>query len=132
MTSPRPSHDDDQVYRISAANKSLSDDIDVRTRRYLISMGIRTLCFIGAVISFLVFKQPAVGWVLLAGALILPYIAVVVANAGTAPSRPLPTATLGQGATGLTAGPATNPTAAPPTDTSTDASPGASPGTDSA
>lgn len=92
------------VYRISAAGRSLSDDIDTRMRRYLISMAVRTLSFIGCVVAFVVFDQPIIGWILFAAALILPYIAVVVANAGREPGRPLPSATLLNGSTELTSG----------------------------
>lgn len=45
-------------------------------RKYLFSMGLRTLCFFLAV----VFTGPA-RWVCVVLAVILPYIAVVVANA---------------------------------------------------
>jgi Flp pilus assembly protein TadB len=73
---------DQQVYRISGAPRSLSDDVDGRTRRYLISMGLRTLCFVGAVVLWVVLNQVVLAWILLAGAVLLPYLAVVVANAG--------------------------------------------------
>jgi hypothetical protein len=67
--------------RITTANRSHHADIAIRQRRYLISMGIRTACFVLAVLSighwFL--------WVFLVGALVLPYVAVVLANAGAAP-----------------------------------------------
>ena len=52
-----------------------------RTRRYLISMGIRTACVILMMVSI----GHWFAWVFLAGAAILPYIAVVMANAGAAP-----------------------------------------------
>ena len=63
--------------RITTAASSHHADIAARQKRYVISMSIRTLCFIGAV---------AVGpgwlrWVLVAAALLLPYVAVVMANA---------------------------------------------------
>lgn len=45
-------------------------------RKYLFSMGIRTLCFLLAV----VFSGP-VRWIFIVFAVILPYVAVVVANA---------------------------------------------------
>lgn len=109
MKAPRSRNDaagssPEPVYRISAAGRSLSDDIDTRTRRYLISMGIRTLSFIGCVVAFVVFDQPIIGWILFVAALILPYIAVVVANAGREPGRPLPSATLMDGSTELGSG----------------------------
>ena len=68
--------------RITTATTSRADDIDARQKRYLLSMGIRSACFIGAVVSFIA----GVGWlwpILIAGALVLPYIAVVMANATT-------------------------------------------------
>lgn len=46
--------------------------------RYAISMGIRALCFVLAVVV-----QNWMTWVFLALAVVLPYIAVTVANAGT-------------------------------------------------
>ncbi|MCU0264651.1 MAG: DUF3099 domain-containing protein [Actinomycetia bacterium] len=65
------------VYSITGAQRSLSDDLDSRTRRYLIAMGIRTVCFVGAVVV-----QGPLRWVLVAGAVVLPYLSVVFANAG--------------------------------------------------
>jgi hypothetical protein len=44
--------------------------------RYLLSMLIRTACFVAAVVI-----DSWVRWVFLAGALFLPYVAVVMANA---------------------------------------------------
>ena len=65
------------VHRITSAAPALSDDQAGRQRRYLISMTIRTVCFLGAV-----FTQGPLRWTLIAGALVLPYLAVVIANAG--------------------------------------------------
>jgi len=45
----RRKHDDDSV-RITSAQRPRSEDINGRQRRYLISMGIRTACFILAVV----------------------------------------------------------------------------------
>ena len=69
---------DSHSVRITTAPTSAADDIAARQRRYLISMAIRTACVVGAV---------AVGtgilrWLLVAGAVLLPYVAVVFANAG--------------------------------------------------
>lgn len=69
-----------QVQSITSAQASLNDDLGPRMRKYLISMSLRTLCFILAV----VFSGP-LRWVFAAGAILLPYVAVVVANA--APRR---------------------------------------------
>jgi hypothetical protein len=65
------------VYQITSARPGVRDDVDSRTRRYLISMGIRTACFLGAVVA-----GGWLRWVLIAGALVLPYISVVLANVG--------------------------------------------------
>ena len=40
----------DTVYQITGARRGVRDDVNSRTRRYLISMGVRTACFIGAVL----------------------------------------------------------------------------------
>lgn len=67
---------DDEVVRITTAARSREDDIADRQRRYLISMGIRLACFLGAY-----FVGPGwLRWVLMAGAVFLPYVAVVIAN----------------------------------------------------
>ncbi len=67
--------------RITTAARPHSEDIDHRQRRYAISMLIRTLCFILAVVTM----GHWVMWVFLVGAVFLPYIAVVIANGGAAP-----------------------------------------------
>jgi hypothetical protein len=66
---------------ITSAARPHSEDLRGRERRYVISMGIRTLCFLLA----LVFREYWIVWVFLAAALFLPYVAVVIANAGAAP-----------------------------------------------
>ncbi|MBO1766509.1 DUF3099 domain-containing protein [Allobranchiibius sp. GilTou38] len=55
---------------------SAKGDQTSRMRKYLLSMGIRTTCFILAVIL----TGPA-RWVCVGLAVVLPYIAVVIANA---------------------------------------------------
>ena len=67
----------DEIYDITNAQNALSSDLPSRQRRYFISMMIRTACFILTVILPSPFR-----WVALAGAVFLPYVAVVVANAG--------------------------------------------------
>lgn len=64
--------------RITTAATSRADDIAARQRRYIVSMTIRTLCVVGAVAVGDIWLR----WVLLAGAVFLPYAAVVMANAG--------------------------------------------------
>ena len=69
-------HHDDPV-RITTAASSKAEEIRHRQRRYLFSMAVRTLCFVGAVVV----GPGWLRWVLVAGAVFLPYVAVVFANA---------------------------------------------------
>jgi hypothetical protein len=64
------------VYRITEVPQSHSDDLRYRMNRYLVSMGIRTVC----VLLVVIVHGPA-RWAFAAGALVLPYVAVVMANA---------------------------------------------------
>ncbi len=68
---------DPEVHRITDAEVPLSEEQAGRTRRYLVSMGIRTACLVGAVLAPSPWR-----WILVVGAVILPYFAVVAANAG--------------------------------------------------
>jgi hypothetical protein len=70
-----------EPFRITSATRGHSDDIGARQRRYVISMSIRTICFLLAVVSM----GHWFSWVFLAASFVLPYIAVVVANGGAAP-----------------------------------------------
>ena len=65
------------VYQITGARRGVREDVDTRTRRYLISMGIRTVCFVLAVVF-----DGWLRWVFIAGAIDLPYLYVVFANGG--------------------------------------------------
>lgn len=68
-----------EAVRITTAGRSHSDDLGHRQRRYVISMTIRTACFVLAV----VFRGvPVLMWVLIIASFVLPYVAVVMANAG--------------------------------------------------
>jgi hypothetical protein len=71
-----------EAVRITSAAASPNDDIASRQKRYLLSMGLRTVCFVGAIIASLA----GIHWlwpILIAGALVLPYVAVVMANAAS-------------------------------------------------
>jgi hypothetical protein len=72
-----------EVYSVSSVGQSLTDDQQSRSRRYMWSMGIRVVCFAAAV-----WVDGWLRWVLLAGSLVLPWVAVVVANAGRENGRP--------------------------------------------
>jgi len=71
----------DQVFTVTGLPTSLQDDQRERVRRYLLSMGIRTVCFLLAVVALAVLHWTVVGWLFVIAAVMLPYIAVVVANA---------------------------------------------------
>jgi hypothetical protein len=70
------------VHRITAAREPRSEEMARRTRRYLVQMSIRVVCFLGAVVV-----DHWTRWLLLAGAVVLPYVAVVLANAGSGPGE---------------------------------------------
>ncbi|MGP4001926.1 DUF3099 domain-containing protein [Streptomyces sp. 8N706] len=76
------------VFRITGARQGLADDVRGRQRRYVISMSVRTVSFLLAVLLWNVERHVAI--VALALGFVLPYIAVVIANAGreNAPSLP--------------------------------------------
>jgi hypothetical protein len=74
----------DQAHLVTEARPGLSADIAYRERRYLIMMGIRTLCFIAALLMFV----NHLGWLTaipVVGAVVIPYFAVIFANAGREP-----------------------------------------------
>ncbi|MFF6868461.1 DUF3099 domain-containing protein [Streptomyces sp. NPDC007910] len=77
-----------EVFRITGARQGLADDVRGRQRRYVISMTVRTLSVIAAAVLWNVERHVAV--VALALGILLPYVAVVIANAGreSAPSLP--------------------------------------------
>jgi DUF3099 family protein len=77
-----------QVFRITGARQGLADDVRARQRRYVISMSVRTVAVILAAGLWNVSRPVAV--VALVLGLVLPYVAVVIANAGreNAPSLP--------------------------------------------
>lgn len=69
--------EDPDVVRITGAPHNPSADIDRRQSRYLLSMSIRTLCFVGAVFAV------GIPWLcatLILASFVLPFIAVVIAN----------------------------------------------------
>ncbi len=78
----------EEAQRITTAPAAPGDELAHRQRRYVISMTIRTLCFIGAVLA------RGVPWlwpILVIAAFVLPYIAVVMANSASPrlPDAPL-------------------------------------------
>ena len=68
---------ENKVFDITNAPLALTRDQAGRQKRYFISMMIRTACFILTVLLPTPYR-----WIALAGAVGLPYFAVVIANAG--------------------------------------------------
>lgn len=79
------SRDADAV-RITTARTRRGEERDGRVRGYLISMTVRVACF-GAAVAV---GPGVLRWVLMAGAVFLPYIAVVMANAADLRSEDQP------------------------------------------
>jgi hypothetical protein len=73
--------------RITTARTGPEVDIAARQKRYLIAMGIRTACFVMVAILAVTHLGPGwLPWIFVAGAVFLPYVAVVMANAGSTKS----------------------------------------------
>jgi hypothetical protein len=73
------------AHLVTEAQRSRSEDIRYRERRYLIMMAIRVVCFVIAVVVF----AKGGGWLTAipaVGAIVIPYFAVVFANGGREPS----------------------------------------------
>lgn len=83
----RRSHE--PVYRITSVGESGDASLTARQNRYLFSMGLRTVCFVAAVLV-----SGWLQWTLAVAAVVLPYISVVVANAGRERKFELPTVVL--------------------------------------
>lgn len=79
---------DPEVFRITGARAGLTEDVAGRQRRYIISMSVRTLSVILTVVLWNVERPLA--WATLVVGTLLPYVAVVLANAGreNVPSLP--------------------------------------------
>jgi hypothetical protein len=83
---PHSGRGQQQVHLVTLARRSRSDDITYRQRRYLLMMGIRTVCFVIAVVLFV----NHFGWLAAipaVGAIFIPYFAVVFANGGREPDN---------------------------------------------
>lgn len=61
---------------VTSARSAADDDINARMKHYLVTMGIRTGCFVLAVVT-----TGWIRWTCVALAVVLPYVAVVFANA---------------------------------------------------
>jgi len=75
------------VYTVTDARRPMSEDIGYRERRYLLTMGVRALCFVIGIV-FALTLHGSWRWLAVAallGAVVLPYIAVIFANGGREP-----------------------------------------------
>ena len=73
--------------RITTASAGADADISSRQKRYVITMLVRTLCFV--IVAFLAITHAGPGWLawmFIVGAVFLPYVAVVMANAASTKS----------------------------------------------
>jgi hypothetical protein len=77
MAARRKEHPD--VARITSAPQSPQAEMAHRQKRYIISMSIRTACFVAAILV----GSGWLRWVLVAAAFVLPYVAVVMANSAS-------------------------------------------------
>ena len=77
-----PRHQPGDAVRITTASRSAAEDIAARQKRYVLAMGFRTVCFVGAIFVTITWVRI----VLIVAALVLPYVAVVMANAGASKS----------------------------------------------
>src|SRR5699024_4683592 len=72
--------------QITTADTALDDDMRSRIIKYSITMGIRTVCFVAAYFAFRA-DLHVIMWICVAVAVVLPYPAVIFANAGREVSR---------------------------------------------
>ncbi|WNI25538.1 DUF3099 domain-containing protein [Streptomyces sp. ITFR-16] len=77
-----------EVFRITGARQGLAEDVRGRQRRYVISMSVRTVSVVAAAVLWNVERHVAI--VALALGVLLPYVAVVIANAGRENTPSLP------------------------------------------
>ena len=77
----------DTPVRITTASAGARADIASRQKRYVITMGVRTLCFLAVAVIAMSHVGPGwLPWVFVVAAVVLPYVAVVMANAANTKS----------------------------------------------
>jgi Flp pilus assembly protein TadB len=80
--SRRHEPEDDQVVTVTDAQPGHSEDLNSRIVRYAWMMSIRIVCFVLAVVTPSPWR-----WMFVVGAVFLPYVAVVMANARRSAKR---------------------------------------------
>jgi DUF3099 family protein len=73
---PPTRHHTDSPQSVTSVPESRTEDQAKRLKHYLVTMGIRTACFV-----LLVVIDHPIRWVFALGAVVLPFVAVVAANA---------------------------------------------------
>ena len=71
---------------MTSAPESLAEEQAHRIKRYLLTMAVRTVCFVGAAVTATKGASPWVWGTLSIAAILLPYVAVVMANAANTKS----------------------------------------------
>ncbi|WP_445400107.1 DUF3099 domain-containing protein [Streptomyces sp. LE64] len=107
---------DGEVFRITGARQGLTEDVRRRQRRYVISMSVRTVSFVLGAALWDVQRYVAI--VALVLGMVLPYIAVVIANAGRENAPSLPSIFVAPPVRPVLSGPAAEPGAESPGRTS--------------
>jgi Protein of unknown function (DUF3099) len=83
----RPKRGGDVPVRITTASAGSGADIAARQKRYVLTMGIRTLCVLAIACQAITHIGPHwLPWVFVGGAVFLPYVAVVMANTASTKS----------------------------------------------
>ncbi|AUG80322.1 membrane protein [Kitasatospora sp. MMS16-BH015] len=77
-----------EVFRITGARTGLTEDVRGRQRRYVVSMLIRTVCVLAGVALWDVQRYCAIAALICA--VLMPYFAVLIANAGRERAPGLP------------------------------------------
>ncbi|PNE41703.1 MULTISPECIES: DUF3099 domain-containing protein [Streptomyces] len=93
-----------ETFRITGARQGLTEDVRGRQRRYVISMAVRTLAVVLTAVLWNVERPIAIATLVIG--LGLPYIAVVIANAGRENVPSLPSTLVTPTRPALTEGPA--------------------------
>jgi hypothetical protein len=104
-----PRHQPGEAVRITTASRSAAEDIAARQKRYVLAMGFRTVCFVGAIFVTITWVRI----VLIVAAVVLPYVAVVMANAAASKSDGFALVNGGSGAPELPGGTSSGPDSGP-------------------
>ena len=75
----------DEAALITTAHESGDDEYDRRRKKYAIMMSLRALCVLGAALTYNVSIWLAMAFI--AGGVVLPWCAVIIANDGPAKKR---------------------------------------------